>query len=115
MTAWRSEERPVERITMLTPAALAERDDVFVLDVRDAREYASGHVPGSVHIPYAELSERLDELPRDTPIATLCSAGKRSGLAASILQREGFGQLLHVTPGGTSAWERAGGALETSS
>ena len=34
----------------------------------------AGHIPGSVHIPYGELRERLDELPRDRPIATICRA-----------------------------------------
>ncbi len=105
MTAWRSEERPVERVEMITPSELQDRiDDVVVLDVRGAGEFASGHIDGSVHIPYAQLLDRLDALPRNRPIATICSAGKRSGLAASILQREGFSDVLHVGQGGVSAW-----------
>jgi rhodanese-related sulfurtransferase/glyoxylase-like metal-dependent hydrolase (beta-lactamase superfamily II) len=114
MTAWRSEERPVERIPMITPAALGDRvgNGLMVLDVRDESEFRRGHIAGSTLIPYRELLDRLDELPRDRPIATICATGKRSGLAASILQREGFCDLLHVAPGGVATWERQGRPLE---
>ena len=74
-----------------------------MLDVRNAAEWAEGHIPGSIHIPFGELRNRLDELPRERPIATICKAGKRSGLAASILQREGFDDVIHVSRGNAAA------------
>jgi hydroxyacylglutathione hydrolase len=114
MTAWRAEDRPVERIEAIDLAELARRldsgDGPQVLDVRNAAEYAEGHVPGSIHIPFAELRNRLDELPRKRPIATICKAGKRSGLAASILQREGFEGVIHVARGNAATWDRVGAA-----
>jgi hydroxyacylglutathione hydrolase len=117
MTAWRSENRPVARIDAVDPQALADRLEndsrILVLDVRGADEFAAGHIPGSVHIPYSQLGEHLDELPRDRPIATVCSGGKRSGLAASILKREGFEQLIHVASGGVGTWRRNGYPVES--
>jgi hydroxyacylglutathione hydrolase len=117
MTAWRSEGRPVDRLELIDPPELARRFEgdarggsIALLDVRDADEFAAGHIPGSIHIPYGELPERLDELPADRPIAAICSGGKRSGLAASILQREGFGEVVHVGKGGVRGWP---GELET--
>ena len=108
MTAWRAEDRPVERIEAIDLAELARRidgpDGPQVLDVRGVAEYEQGHVPGSIHIPFAELRERLGELPRERPIATICKAGKRSGLAASILQREGFEGVIHVSRGNAGRW-----------
>ena len=98
MTSWRSEERPVQRIELIDAAELASRLDggagaaPVVLDVRDRDEYEAGHIPGSLHVPFGELPERHGELPRDRPVAAICSGGKRSGMAASILQREGFEQ-----------------------
>jgi hydroxyacylglutathione hydrolase len=114
MTAWRAEARPVARIEMIDPDDLAQRrDDVVVLDVRDPDEFAEGHIPDSVHIPYGELAGRLSELPTDRPIATICSGGKRSGLAASVLQREGFDDVIHVAHGGVGTWERSGRPVES--
>jgi hydroxyacylglutathione hydrolase len=111
MTTWRSEERPVARIEMIDPDDLAERDardDLLILDVRDPDEFTEGHIPGSAHIPYGELPKRLSELPTNRPIATICSGGKRSGLAASVLQREGFENVIHVARGGVGTWRRRG-------
>ena len=117
MTAWRSEGRQVSRIEQIDPDDLAARldggDSVTVLDVRNAREFAAGHIPGSLHIPYGELADRLEEVPNGSPIAAVCSGGKRSGLAASILQREGYEQVIHVGKGGVGTWQRAGHPIET--
>ncbi|MDP9227864.1 MAG: rhodanese-like domain-containing protein, partial [Actinomycetota bacterium] len=121
MTAWRSEDRSVQRIELIGPADLAERlagedgegEGPLVLDVRDEDEYASAHIPGSIHIPFGELPERQGELPRDRTIAAVCSGGKRSGMAASILQREGFERIVHVASGGVGTWQRQGHPVET--
>jgi hydroxyacylglutathione hydrolase len=116
MTAWRVEERPLERIELIDPAELAERVDgpqpPLVLDVRSPSEYAGEHIPGSLHIPYAELSDRFGEIPRERQLATICRGGKRSGLAASILQREGF-DVVHVGQG-VGAWRAAGHPVASS-
>jgi hydroxyacylglutathione hydrolase len=111
MSAWRAEERPVQRIEPIDPAELAARlegdDPPLVLDVRGEDEFAAGHIPGSLHVPYGELPRRLAELPREQTIATVCKGGKRSGLAASVLQREGF-ETIHVARGGVGTWQREG-------
>jgi len=116
MTAWRVEERPVERIELITPDELAARvgaaEPPLVLDVRNAGEYASEHIPGSLHIPYGEISARVGEIPRDRPLATICRGGKRSGLAASILQREGFADVVHVGQG-VGVWRAGGHPVES--
>jgi glyoxylase-like metal-dependent hydrolase (beta-lactamase superfamily II)/rhodanese-related sulfurtransferase len=120
MTAWRAEELPVERIELIDTDALAQRLEaeggdgaITVLDVRDADEYADGHIPGSVHIPFGELPDRLDELSREATIAAICSGGKRSGMAASILQREGFERVVHVAHGGVGTWRENGRPTES--
>ena len=116
MTAWRSEGRPVQRHRADRPrgagAAARRGEELAVLDVRDADEFAAGHIPGSRHIPYGELRSRIGELPREAPIAAVCSGGKRSGLAASILQREGFEKVVHVGHGGVGVWASRGHPVE---
>jgi len=49
-----------------------ERGETVVLDVRPEPEYVSGHLPGALHIPLEELSERLAELPNDKEIVAYC-------------------------------------------
>ena len=116
MSAWRAEERPVARIESIDPERLAEllqdEESPLVLDVRRADEYADGHIAGSLHVPWGELPGRLGELPRDRALATICKGGKRSGLAASVLQREGF-EVIHVARGGVGTWQREGRRIET--
>src|SRR5215212_237499 len=116
MTAWRTEERPVHRIELIDPDELARRvdgdDGPVILDVRNASEYAGEHIPGSLHIPYGDLAGRLDELPRDRPVATICRGGKRSGLAASILQRAGFEDVIHVGKG-VGVWREGGHPVQS--
>jgi hydroxyacylglutathione hydrolase len=111
MTAWRAEDRPVDRIEAIDLAELARRldgsDGPLVLDVRNVAEFESAHIPGSFHIPFGQLRERIDEVPRERPVATICKAGKRSGLAASILQREGFEGVIHVSRGNAAHWATA--------
>ncbi|HEX3733868.1 MAG TPA: rhodanese-like domain-containing protein [Solirubrobacterales bacterium] len=118
MTAWRTENRPVEKIELIDPNVLAERlrgpEPPVVLDVRNADEYAGEHIPDSLHIPYGDLAGRLDELPRERPIAAICRGGKRSGLAASILQREGFADVVHVGQG-VGSWRDNGHPVESGS
>lgn len=115
MTAWRTEERPVHRIELIDPEELARRVDgdagPLILDVRGKDEYASEHIPGSAHIPYGDLANRLDEIPRDRQIATICRGGKRSGLAASILQRAGF-DVVHVGKG-VGVWRDGGHPVQS--
>jgi rhodanese-related sulfurtransferase/DNA-binding transcriptional ArsR family regulator len=52
--------------------ARLESDDVVVLDVRPADEYAAGHLPGALSIPTGELERRLMELPRDREVVAYC-------------------------------------------
>ncbi len=71
---------------------------VFILDVRTAGEYASGHVPGAVNIPIDELRPRLAELPQDRDIWAYCYVGQRSYVAVRMLVQHGF-RASNITGG----------------
>jgi len=92
-------------------AADAPEDETLVLDVRQASEFESGHVPGAWHITAGDLPERLERLPRDRPIAVVCASGYRSSLAASLLRDAGFEDVAWVADG-VPAWSAAGYELE---
>jgi hydroxyacylglutathione hydrolase len=84
----------------------------LVLDVRQRDEYERGHVPGAVHLMAGDVPERLATLPRDRPIVTICAAGYRSSVAASLLLQAGFQDVTWVS-GGLPAWRAAGYPVET--
>jgi NADPH-dependent 2,4-dienoyl-CoA reductase/sulfur reductase-like enzyme/rhodanese-related sulfurtransferase len=69
------------------------RENALILDVRTPREFASGHIEGSLNIPHTELRERIDEVreaAQGRPVAALCAAGVRSNIAYRILVGNGF-------------------------
>ncbi len=74
----------------------------FVLDVREADEYAAGHVPGAVHIPMGELPNRVAELPADQRVLVICQSGGRSRAMVDFLQGEGV-DAINVSDG-TAGW-----------
>jgi glyoxylase-like metal-dependent hydrolase (beta-lactamase superfamily II) len=81
--------------------------EIFVLDVRNSDEFIGelGHIEGSHLIPLDQLRERLDEVPRDQPVVTVCQSGMRSAMAAQILLQAGYERVANV-PGGLINWSR---------
>lgn len=75
----------------------------LVLDVREAAEYAFGHVPGAKSIPMGELEARLGELDQEQEIYVICRTGTRSDMAAKVLANNGFKKVYNVLPG-MSEW-----------
>lgn len=88
-------------------AALLERDAVHVIDVRNAGEYAAGHLAHVPNIPLGRLASRIDELATDKPIVLHCQGGGRSSIAASLLRAHGVKNVINMA-GGFSGWRRAG-------
>jgi len=91
---------------------LERRDDITVLDVRPAKDYAGelGHIAGSLNIPIDELPRRLAELEprRELPIAVICHTNRMSGKAVQLLRETGFKQALLVDDG-MVGWQRQQG------
>jgi rhodanese-related sulfurtransferase len=99
-------------VTEVDVDALERRaPDAVVLDVREPEEYAQGHVPGALSLPQADLASRLDGVPRDHLLYTICHSGRRSLNAARFLKQTGYSEVLNVR-GGTEAWCMAGKPLE---
>lgn len=81
----------------------------LLLDVRESYEYAKAHAPNAVLIPLGQLAARMNEIVsyKDKPIAVMCHSGRRSGIAANLLQQAGYSQVSNIR-GGIVAWEKAG-------
>ena len=83
--------------------------DVYLVDVRTPEEYGSGHIEGASNLDVTQpdfSAESLKDLPKDKTIAVYCKSGKRAGMAAEILSKEGFNVI--DLEGGIEAWIAAG-------
>jgi hydroxyacylglutathione hydrolase len=116
MTSWREERLPVERIERITVPELHDRLESGagpqVLDVRERSEWETGHIPGSLHIPYHDIHALPEGLEPTRPVAVICSSGQRAAPAASLLRRHGMKAVLHVVDGGVPLWRRRGWPIE---
>jgi len=106
-------EVPPEEVRRLL--ALPDRGGVELLDVREADEYAAGHLPGARHTPrgFLEVRADLEHYKRDPWLADrsrrlilYCGGGHRSALAARTLQEMGFHDVRSMAEGWTGWTER---------
>lgn len=98
-------------VDVQTTAALQDRDDVLLLDVREQWEYDAGHIPGITHIPMNEIPDRIAEIPTDQTVIVSCQTGNRSSQVTQFLRQQGY-ENVHNLQGGIVAWQRAGYAVE---
>ncbi|MFJ9120343.1 rhodanese-like domain-containing protein [Streptomyces sp. NPDC102394] len=89
--------------------AAAWADGALVVDVREADEYAGGHVPGARLMALRTVPARGGELPADRPVFVICASGNRSKSAADWMTARGID--AYSVAGGTGAWARAGRPL----
>ena len=90
--------------------AVALDEGAVVVDVREADEWADGHIAGTRLLPVSEFQGRWREIPRDVgTVYIVCAVGARSGRVAEVLRKAGF-HAVNVT-GGTKAWAEDGRPL----
>jgi hydroxyacylglutathione hydrolase len=117
MTSWREERRDVERVERMTVPELHERwsaepESVQILDVRERAEWDAGRIPGSVHVPYHDIDGLPEGIDAGLPVAAICGSGQRAAVAASLLERFGADDVIHVVDGGVGHWQRAGWPID---
>ena len=103
-SAWRAAGFPVSPVTQISLAEVRERlsrGELALIDVRSEREWDTGHIDGAIHVPIGDVNARTSEFDAHAGIATVCEGGYRSMLAASILMRAGFSNVLNVAGGMT--------------
>src|SRR5215213_3382468 len=92
----------------ITPNELKQRldkgDDIQIVDVREDNEVAVARIPNTIHIPLAQVVNRMSEIDPSRETVVHCKMGGRSARAIDALQRSGFtGKLLNLA-GGITAW-----------
>ncbi|MFG6475308.1 rhodanese-like domain-containing protein [Microbacterium sp. P06] len=93
----------------ITVQQLRHREGTPLIDVREADEFAAGHVPGAVNLPMSTIGDRLEELP-EGPFDVICQVGGRSARVVEALTARGH-DATNVD-GGTGAWVQAGFDVE---
>ena len=83
-----------------------------VIDVRTPAEYASGHIPGAVNIPFDQVVQRIAEVDAPHGVALYCVVGLRARKGESALLGAGYEGVLHLE-GGLAAWQAAGFPVES--
>jgi rhodanese-related sulfurtransferase len=92
-------------IKQIRPQDLDQKKGIVLLDVRTAKEYATGHIPGAVHVPITEIGEKVKKLKKDKDIVVFCQNGNRSIWAIKRLMGMGYKNLYNLK-GGYRAWKR---------
>ncbi|EOT38867.1 rhodanese-like domain-containing protein [Enterococcus dispar] len=84
---------------------LLQKENLVVIDVREADEFAAGHIPNAKNLPLSQLENRFFELAKDTHYYVICHSGRRSEIACQFLTAQGY-QVTNVL-GGMMDWKGA--------
>lgn len=98
-----------KRLNTAAATQMINRRNAVVVDIRDAAEFAKGHMPQAKSAPLADLPSRASGLARDksVPIIVICQTGQRSGKAQAALKEAGYSEV-YALEGGMTAWQQAG-------
>jgi hydroxyacylglutathione hydrolase len=111
MYEWSKAGLPIEHVSLLSSEEVHKRinrgSPVTLVDVRANREYMTGHIEGSINIPFPDLRKRYRELDPKIPVVVVCNTGHRSSLGASLLKQYGFKDVSNLA-GGMTGYNLAG-------
>ncbi len=99
-----SSKKGGKKISPQSLISLANADEAFVVDLRDSEQFQSGHITGSINIPFTSLNKRSNEIPQNKEsVILVCEMGSVSPNAGEILIKEGYKDLL-ILKGGINEW-----------
>src|SRR5579875_1959470 len=105
------------RIAEVDPSEVRDqlRNGALVIDVREAEEWATGHLLGARHVPKSYLESRIEGAApdRDQHVILYCQSGNRSAWAArTLIEDLGYSNVASMT-GGITLWKDRGYGVET--
>jgi rhodanese-related sulfurtransferase len=97
----------------LEATRLMNQGPTLILDVRDEKEFVTGHLPKARHIPVRELGKRIEEIAKfkAKPVIVTDKNGARAGAACRYLKKAGFTNVFQLK-GGLNAWQQASLPME---
>lgn len=81
---------------------------IFVIDARDAAQFAREHIPGAVNMDWRTVLANRDQIPRDRPVIIYCNTGSLSAQAGFAMRVAGWDNL-RILQGGMEEWKAKGG------
>lgn len=72
------------------------KEGAFLVDVRTPGEFADGHAKGTINIPLDQISSQLSKFKNNKNIIVCCVSGGRSGQAKTILEKNGFTNVVNA-------------------
>jgi rhodanese-related sulfurtransferase len=97
-----------QEIGTLDATRLMNQPGTLVLDVRDEKDFAAGHLPRARNVPLKDLAAKAPDLAKNKakPIIVTCRGGARAGAAARLLKAQGF-TAVYQLKGGMGEWQKA--------
>lgn len=96
--------------SLIWPEQIPKEDwqNVFIVNARDAAQYAKEHIPGAVNIEWRQAVARRSELPEDRMVVMYCNSGSLSAQAVFALRLLGYDNV-RVLQDGIEGWKAKGG------
>ncbi|MCF4114767.1 MULTISPECIES: rhodanese-like domain-containing protein [Dethiosulfovibrio] len=69
---------------------IEKKSPLYILDIRKPEDYAEDHIDGAINIPWGEVGDYLDDLPKDEKIIVVCYTGQTAGQTVALLKLLGF-------------------------
>jgi len=104
-----SSEASLPSVSLDQARADHESGKALMIDIREAKEHATGVAQGVVLLPMSQVARRISEIPKqaDQPVLLICNTQNRSRAVTEALQEQGFTNIRYVN-GGMSEWAKRG-------
>lgn len=86
-------------------------DAITVLSIRSPEDYAAGHIPTAINIPFKQVGANIDQIPMNRPVYVYCYTGQTAGITVAPMRIMGYNAISMSR--GTAGWEEAGFELVT--
>ncbi len=97
----------VHSVSPVEAQELIAKGELEVVDVREPREWSTGHLRGARHVPLDRLRGSPKKALTRDGVLFVCAAGMRSETAARLAVANGLSNVYNLS-GGTRGWVKAG-------
>lgn len=101
---WDNNKRSGQSVSPAGATLMINKENALILDIRESKDFSSGHLANAINIPYAKLAERMSELDKhkERPIILVCKTGQTVSVAGKMLREKGFNAVR--LSGGMMEW-----------